>query len=164
MKHIASDDVLYRTDKTVIATKHLISLVKDKKLREYLSGCIGLPVDKIAEYVGAYLMSHQLVDGHGYDLKNGDSKMEVKWSFFNRSICGKGYEQQTAYIGNLNSKACDLLVFVCDDYLPTTHKDYIRVFQYPVKVWKSYWKKNKASLSFGSNQYKWYKDASYRVL
>ena len=164
MIKIASDSVVYRTDKTVIATKHLISLVKDKTLREYLSGCIGLPIDKIAEYVGAYLMEHTLVDGTGYDLQRGDSKLEVKWSFFNRSICSQKYEQQTAYIGNLNSKECDLLVFVCDDYLPTTHKDYIRIFQFPVNVWKRYWKGNRGTMSFGSSRYKWYKDNSYRIL
>jgi hypothetical protein len=51
------------------------------------------------------------------------------------------------------------MIIVCDDHLPTTHQDYIRVFLLPSKVWKQHWKKDSASMGF--IQDKWY--SKYRL-
>lgn len=160
LNELASKEVIFRTDKTVVATKTLISMIEHKPIRDFLKKSVGLPVDKIAEFVGAYLLGHQLVDANGYDTQKGNEKVEIKWSFLNRSLCGTGYPNDNANLSNLLTKSCDLMVFVCDDQLPPSHKDYIRVFLYPAKVWKQYWKTNKASMGF--KQKKWYTDDKYR--
>ena len=117
--------------------------------------------NKLAEFVGAYLLGHKLVDANGYDTQKGNDKVEIKWSFLNRSLNADGNPHSQATFSNLSTKSCRLMVFVCDDYLPPSHKDHIRIFLFPVKVWKEYWKGNKGSMSFGSDQKKWYKE--YRI-
>ena len=159
LNNLASKEVIFRTNKTVIASKKLISMIDHKPIRDYLKKSVGLPVDKIAEFVGAYLLGHQLVDAHGYDTKKGKSKVEIKWSFLNRSMRSNGYARAIANISNLKSKSCDLMVFVCDDLLDPSDKDYIRVFIFPAKVWKEHWKNDHHTM--GVSQHKWYTD--YRI-
>ena len=159
LNELASKEVIFRTNKTVIATKALISMVEHKPIRDFLKKSVGLPVDKIAEFVGAYLLGHQLVDATGYDTQRGNKKVEIKWSFLNRSLTATGYNRANANIANLLTKTCDLMIIVCDDHLPTTHQDYIRVFLLPSKVWKQHWKKDSASMGF--IQDKWY--SKYRL-
>ncbi len=161
LNDLASKEVIFRTNKTVVATKALISMVEHKPIRDFLKKSVGLPVDKIAEFVGAYLLGHQLVDANGYDTQKGNKKVEIKWSFLNRSLNGGGNPNYQANIANLLTKSCDLMVFVCDDHLPPSHKDHIRIFLFPAKVWKHYWKGDKGTMAFGSNQKKWYKE--YRI-
>ena len=156
LNELASKEVLFRTNKTALASKALISIVEYKPVRDFLKKSVGLPVDKIAEFVGAYLMGHQLVDAHGYDTQKGNKKLEIKWSFLNRTLSKNGNPTASAHMSNLKSKSCDLMVFVCDDELKPTDHNYIRIFLFPAKVWKLYWKNNKHSMSFGSNRKKWY--------
>ena len=156
LNELATKEVIFRTDKTVVATKTLLSLVEHQPIRDYLKKCMGVPVDKLAEYVGAYLLGHQLVDAVGFDTRKGNKKVEIKWSFLNRSPSKNGMPTARANMSNLKTKSCDLMVFVCDDELKPTDQNYIRIFLFPAKVWKQYWKNNKGSMSFGSDRHKWY--------
>jgi len=156
LNELASKEVIFRTNKTVVATKALISMVEHKPIRDFLKKSVGLPVDKIAEFVGAYLLGHQLIDAYGYDTQRGTKKVEIKWSFLNRTPSKNGNATASANMSNLKTKSCDLMVFVCDDELKPSDYNYIRIFLFPAKVWKSYWPNNKSSMSFGSNRNKWY--------
>jgi hypothetical protein len=160
LNELASKEVIFRTNKTVVASKALISLIKDKPIRESLKKSIGMPIDKIAEFVAAYLLGHQLVDATGYDTRKGNKKVEIKWSFLNRSRSGSGHPKDNANLNNLLTKSCDLMVFVCDDQLPPNHKNYIRIFLYPVKIWKQYWTKDTTTMGF--KRKKWYTEDKYR--
>ena len=156
LNQLATKEVIFRTNKTVVATKALISMVEHKPIRDYLKKCMGVPIDKLAEYVGAYLLGHQLVDAVGFDTRKGNAKLEIKWSFLNRTPSKNGNPTASANMSNLKSKSCDLMVFVCDDELKPTDHNYIRIFLFPSKVWKQYWMNNKHSMSFGSDRNKWY--------
>jgi hypothetical protein len=90
LNELASKEVIFRTNKTVVATKALISMVEHKPIRDFLKKSVGLPVDKIAEFVGAYLLGHQLIDAYGYDTQRGTKKVEIKWSFLNRTPSKNG--------------------------------------------------------------------------
>jgi hypothetical protein len=159
LNELASKEVIFRTNKTSVATKKLISMVEHKPIRDYLKGSVGIPIDKIAEFVGAYILGHKLVDAHGYDTIGGTKKVEIKWSFLNRTPTNTGHKRASANIGNLLTKNCDLMVIVCDDYLPPSHKDYIRIFLLPSNIWKHHWTKNSATMGFKTSS--WY--SQYRL-
>jgi hypothetical protein len=151
-----------RTDKNVVAAHKLISLIKDKRIREELLTYVGIPTDKLAEYVAAYLTESVVMDADGYDLiKSCGHKIEVKFAFINRTPTAKGHIREEAKIANLNTKTSDLFVFVCDGEKSPTHSDYLRIFSIPYKVWKTKWTGEKGSMSFKSIQHAWYKD--YRI-
>ena len=155
---IATEEVIYRRDKTVIAANKLISMSSSKDLKKFLRQSRGMPIDKMAEFVGADMLGHILVDAEGFDTKQGRKKAEVKWAFLNRTLLKNGKPRAQASVTNLLTKDCDLLVFVCDDELKPTNSNYIRVFKFPKSIWKKHWKGDEHCMSFQSNRSKWYNE------
>lgn len=160
MRKLASKSVEQDAERNRIASLHLLDLVKEKSLRDKLKQQLfGSPTDKIAEWITAYLTNTIVENGHGYDcMSKTGKKVETKFSFINKSLTSRGHPRCQAMVDNLASKDCDLFIFVVDSDLPTSHENYLRTLHIPRKVWKDKWKNNDGSMSFGSDQKKWYKD------
>ena len=163
MSDLSHPLVSKRTDKNIVATHHLISLVKRKSLREDLTKCVGIPTDRLAEYVAAYLTKSMVMDADGYDLiKPCGHKIEVKLAFINSNVYS-GYAREEAKIGNLKTKTSDLLLFIIDGDKTPENPNYLRLFSMPFNVWKAKWKNDKGSMSFGSIRRKWYNNYQVEV-
>lgn len=144
--------------------REMISIVPCKQLQKELTGLLGCPVDKMAEYIIAALMDFKVTNKHGSDFVRGNKKGEGKWSTVSIKPKTSTYVNKNnvktvsvtptkcASISNLKTKDCDLYVLMRD---PLNRKEYFTLFRIPRNVWKSKWKGNSAEIILGQKGSHW---------
>lgn len=170
MKHlskVSTPDVLAKAKRDSLIAHRLIDLVSSKGLREDLRGCLGMPTDKLAEFVMADILGSIVTDSHGSDFIKNGKKSEGKFAVtrLQEQISKKTRKDgsvaqyvcltKKADVGNLHSKDVDLHIMVCD---PSDEDRYFKLFSIPKKVWKDNWKTNHVTLCIGDNAKSWYMD------
>ena len=144
--------------------RDLIAQMPNLKLRNILNKNSDLPIDKLAEIYTAMAKDYIVCDGHGYDFttRSGRVKRECKFATLTEYIKTSEYVKKdgtvttyntpvrTATVSNLHSKNCDLVIMI-------DMGGYLKYYELPVGVWKTKWKSNTASLTFGSRNKWWEK-------
>ena len=170
MKHlskVSTESVLAKAKRDSLIAHRLIDLVSTKGLRDDLRSCLGMPTDKLAEFVMADILGASVTDSHGSDFIKDGKKSEGKFAVVacrdtvskktrkDGSVAEYFSSSKEAYVGNLHSKDVDLHIMVCD---PFDEGKYFKLFSIPKKVWKDNWKTNKVTMCLGDNAKAWYMD------
>jgi hypothetical protein len=144
--------------------RSLINQMPKAKYRKLLQDNIDLPIDKLAEIYTAIAKDYIVCDGWGYDFttRSGRIKKECKFATLTERNQVSHYTKmdgtekvynnllKRAAISNLSSKNCDLVILI-------DMGDYLKYFEIPLPVWKSKWKGDSATLTFGARG-KWWQN------